>query len=262
MPSENVFEQDFFASLYDSVNPWSASDEFYFHRALESGGPVLDLGCGTGRLACRIASRGLSVTGVDPAAAMLRVARSREGRDKVRWIQSDGQSLQLAERFQFISMTGHAFQALSTDEDAVALLRAAARHLDREGDREGVPEKDREGSFVFETRNPAARAWLAWTPERSRRTVQSPEHGRVSVFYDAQAEPDAGIVTIREHYSLLDTGVEKVGSNRIRFVEQEHLSGLLAKAGLAAANWYGDWHGAPFSQTSKEIIVETRRADE
>ena len=254
MPSENVFEQDFFASLYDSVNPWSASDEFYFHRALASGGPVLDLGCGTGMLACRIASRGLSVTGVDPAAAMLRVARSREGGDKVRWIQSDGQSLQLAERFQFISMTGHAFQALLTDEDAVALLRAAARHLDRAGDREG----GREGKFVFETRNPAARAWLAWTPERSRRTVQSPERGRVSVFYDAEAEPESGIVTIREHYSLQDKGVERVGSNRIRFVDREHLSRLLAKAGLEAVDWYGGWDGAPFSQASEEIIVVTR----
>ena len=246
MPTEDVFKEDFFASLYDSVNPWSASDEFYFHRALESGGPVLDLGCGTGMLACRIASRGLRVTGVDPAAAMLRVARSREGGDKVRWIQSDGQSLQLAERFQFISMTGHAFQALLTDEDAVALLRAAARHLDREG------------RFVFETRNPAARAWLAWTPERSRRTVQSPERGRVSVFYDAEAEPESGIVTIREHYSLQDKGVERVGSNRIRFVDREQLSGLLAEAGLEAVNWYGDWDGAPFSQASEEIIVVTR----
>jgi SAM-dependent methyltransferase len=249
MPAEDVFEEDFFASLYDCVNPWSASDEFYLHRAIESGGPVLDLGCGTGMLASRIASRGLSVAGVDPAAAMLGVARARDGGDKVRWIQSDGQSLQLAERFQFISMTGHAFQALLTDEDAVALLRATARHLEPEG------------RFVFETRNPAARAWLAWTRERSRRVVGSPQHGRVSVFYDAQAEPESGIVTIREHYSLLDKGVQKMGSNRIRFVDREHLAGLLATAGPEAVSWCGDWDGAPFSRASAAIIAVTRRAE-
>jgi SAM-dependent methyltransferase len=249
MPTEDVFEGEFFASLYDCLNPWSVSDEFYFNRAIESGGPVLDLGCGTGMLACSIASRGLSVVGVDPAAAMLHVARSREGGDKVRWIQSGGQSLQLAQRFKFIYMTGHAFQTLLTDDDAVALLRAAAHHLNPDA------------RFVFETRNPAARAWLSWTPERSRRIVQSPQHGRVSVFYDAQAEPDSGIVTIREHYRLLDKGVPMVGSNHIRFVKQEHLSHLLAKAGLAAVSWCGDWAGALFSQTSDEIIVIARRTN-
>lgn len=87
---------------------------------------------------------------------------------------------------------------------------------------------------------------LSWTPEHSKRVVQSPPHGRVSVFYDAQAEPDSGIVTIREQYRLLDKGVQMVGSNHVRFVNQEHLSCLLAEAGLAAVNWCGDWDGALF----------------
>src|SRR5208337_2030415 len=62
MPSEDVFEEEFFASLYDCVNPWSVSDNFYLDRALDAGGPVLDLGCGTGMLACGIAAEGLAVT--------------------------------------------------------------------------------------------------------------------------------------------------------------------------------------------------------
>ena len=124
--------------------------------ATQSGGPVLDLGCGTGMLACGIAAKGLNVTAVDPAEAMLRIARTRPGGDKVNWIQSDGQSLRLPQRFNFIYMTGHAIQQLLTDDDAVGLLRAAADHL--------LPD----GRFVFETRNPAAQAWLSWTPEHSR----------------------------------------------------------------------------------------------
>jgi 2-polyprenyl-3-methyl-5-hydroxy-6-metoxy-1,4-benzoquinol methylase len=246
--AEDVFEEEFFASLYDCANPWSVSENFYLDRAVEVGGPVLDLGCGTGTLACGIAAKGLSVTGVDPAEAMLRVARTRPGGDKVNWIQSDAQSLRLRQRFNFIYMTGHAFQQLLTDEDAIAVLRTAAHHLGPEG------------KFVFETRNPAAEAWLSWTPERSERTVQSPEHGRISLFYDAEAEPITGIVTFREHYHLLDKGTHRVGCNRIRFVGQDHLVALLTKAGLAAVSWCGDWNGAPLSLTSKEIIVVTRRA--
>lgn len=248
MSAEDVFEEELFASLYDCVNPWSASDDFYLDRAIEAGGPVLDLGCGTGMLACGIAAKGLDVTAVDPAEAMLRVARSRPGGDKVNWIQSDGQSLRLPQRFNFIYMTGHAFQQLLTDEDAVGLFRVAADHLNPDG------------RFVFETRNPAAQAWLSWTPEHSNRTLQSPQHGRVVLFHDAQVDPATGIVTICEHYHLLDSGVQRVGHNRIRFFDREHLAHLLTKGGLAAAAWYGDWAGRPFSPTSNEIIVSTHRA--
>ena len=174
MSAADVFEEEFFASLYDCFNPWSVSDDFYVDRAVEVGGPVLDLGCGTGMLACGIAAKGLSVTAVDPAEAMLTVARSRAGGARVTWIKSDGQNLSLGQRFRFIYMTGHAFQQLLTDDDALALLRAVAAHLNAEG------------RFVFETRNPAAQAWLRWTPEHSRRTIESPVHGRMSLFYDAR----------------------------------------------------------------------------
>lgn len=250
MAAEDVFEEEFFASLYDCLNPWSVSDQFYLEQAVASGGPVLDLGCGTGVLACSLAAKGVSVTGVDPSEAMLQVARARVDGDKVCWIRSDGQSLRLAQRFRFVYMTGHAFQQLLTDDDAVALLRAAAAHLDPNG------------RFVFETRNPAAQAWLLWTPEHSNRTIHSTQYGRVSSFYDAQAEPANGIATINEHYHLLDKGVRRVGRNRIRFVDQEHLSRLLGEAGLAAVEWYGGWDRKRFSPTSEEIIVVTRRANE
>ncbi len=145
-PNEDIFEDEFFASLYDCLNPWSVSDDFYLKQAAACCGPVLDLGCGTGALACRMAARNLELTGVDPSEAMLRVAQSRLGADRVKWIRSDGQSLRLRQRFDFVYMTGHAFQQLLTDEDAVALLRTASDHLQDEG------------RFVFETRNPAAQA--------------------------------------------------------------------------------------------------------
>jgi hypothetical protein len=82
------------------------------------------------------------------------------------------------------------------------------------------------------------------------------------LFYDAQADPASGIVTIGEHYHLLDQRVRRVGRNRIRFVDQEHLSRLLTKAGLVAIDWYGGWDRKGFSLTSTEIIVVTHQANE
>ena len=247
MPAEDVFENEFFASLYDCFNAWSECDEFYFDQAVTAGGPVLDLGCGTGALACGLALNGLDVVGVDPSEAMLRTARSRDGGEKVVWMRSDAQSLHLAHRFNFICMTGHAFQQLLTDADALALFRTVAHHLKPHG------------RFIFETRNPAAQAWLSWTPQHPRPVVQSPEHGRVSLIYDAVFDPASGIVTITEHYRLLDQGAQRTGRNRIRFVSREHLADLLAEAGLAVVEWYGDWDGQSFSPTSREIIALTRR---
>ncbi len=260
----DVFDDPLLASVYDDLDPWAASDEFYLGLAREIGGAVLDLGCGTGRLACRIAAEGLEVVGADPAGGMLGVARSRPGTEAVAWVQSDGQSLRLARRFDLITMTGHAFQALLSDADALAVLENAAHHLRPDG------------QFVFDTRNPAQRAWLSWTPDQTREVVQTPTQGRVEAFYDAAAEAgaeggtgagaeaDTSIVGIAQHCRFLDLGLdgglERIGRSRIRFFGRDHLAGLLARAGLVAAAWYGDWHRGAFTPASKEIIAVTRRA--
>ena len=100
-----------------------------------------------------------SVTGVDPARFL-----------QVNWISGDGRTLHLSQHFDFIYMTGHAFQALRTDDDALALLRAASDHLASNG------------RFAFDSRNPAHKAWLAWNRE-STRVVTTAEHGRIEEFY-------------------------------------------------------------------------------
>jgi SAM-dependent methyltransferase len=128
---------------------------------------VLDLGCGTGMAAVRIAAAGFEVTGADPSLSMLAVARCRQGTERVRWVHAAGQTLDLAQRFALIYMTGHAFQALLTDEDAVAVLRNAGRHL--------APG----GRLAFDTRNPAVREWLTWNAREWREVRQIPELGLV-----------------------------------------------------------------------------------
>ena len=244
----DVFEEEFLASLYDYFNLWDASDDFYLGLARESGGCVLDLGCGTGMLACRIAQEGLSITGVDPAEGMLRVARSRQGAERVRWVKADGQTLRLPLRFELIYMTGHAFQALLTDDDAVAVLRTAHEHL--------TPD----GRFAFESRNPARRAWLSWTPDK-RRVVFTADHGRIEEFFDTVADPHTGIVDITHRYRFLDVGKSRVGRSRIRFIDRDHVMHLLAAANLVPTIWYGDWDRTPLTAASREFIVVTSRAD-
>jgi len=246
---DDLFEDEFLASLYDRFNPWAAGDDFYLGLARETGGRVLDLGCGTGTLACRIAMEGLSVTGVDPSAAMLQVARSRPGGDRVDWIQTAGQALDSPLRFDLIYMTGHAFQALLTDDNVLGLLRAVHRHLAEEG------------RFAFETRNPARKAWLSWTPDRHN-CIATVEHGRIEESRAAVADGETGIVDLTNYYRFVDRGKTVAGHTRLRFLDPDRLHQFLRAARLTPQVWYGDWDRTPLTPASPEIIVVAGRDSE
>src|SRR5215469_1292393 len=79
------------AAIYELANPRAQDADFYLSLAGQQSCSVLDLGCGTGTLCCAFSERGHGVTGVDPAAAMLAVARSKPCAERVQWVESSGQ---------------------------------------------------------------------------------------------------------------------------------------------------------------------------
>lgn len=249
--SDPLFRDPDFASFYDLENgdeAESGRDDFAFCRTLaRDATSVLDLGCGTGELAASLA-RGRRVVGADPAAAMLDVARQRPDGDKVRWIEAGAQDVRLAETFDLILLTGHAFQVFLTDDDVRAVLKTIAMHL--------APS----GRFVFDTRNPSYRMWETWTPEKSVRTVTHPVHGTVKAWNDVQFDDATGIATYQTFYQVQATGKLLSASSQIRFIDKERLSALIEEAGLKVERWLGDWQGAPWEAGLKEIIPIGRLA--
>lgn len=239
---DNVFDDYAFACLCDHFNPWMACDDFYLSLAQKAGGPVLDLGCGTGMLACRIAQDVQPVTGADPADGMLRVARARPGSERVTWTHCGGQDLNLKDRFKLAYMTGHAFQAVITDDEVIALLTTVRKHL--------APS----GHFAFETRNPAAHAWKAWVLATPGEVAEVPGYGQVEEAFDTTYDPATGIAEIRHVHRFLETGREQTGTSRIRWITPNHLDRLLTAAGLEVKTRYGDWDGSAFQADSREII--------
>jgi 2-polyprenyl-3-methyl-5-hydroxy-6-metoxy-1,4-benzoquinol methylase len=93
-------------------------------------GSVLDAGCGTGRVACELARRGVAVVGVDVDASMLTVAR-RAGA-AVEWIEHDLATLELGRTFDVVLMAGNVplFTAAGTEG---ALVAGVARHVNPTG---------------------------------------------------------------------------------------------------------------------------------
>lgn len=228
------------ARFYDWDNPWSA--DFDFFAGLVSGSRrVLDLGCGTGIFSVALAGRGHQVTGVDPAAAMLDIARCRPDGDKVRWVQADARSVDLAERFDMVLMTGHAFQTLLSRSDRTALIGTMAGHLEPGG------------RFFFDSRNPIARAWEQWVPAVTRQTRRHPDFGDIVSWNDAEYDRDNGVVTYDTNYRL-ESGRTFSARSQIAFPPQAEIAGLIAEAGLSVDRWIGDCAGGEFLPDSPEII--------
>ena len=234
-----LYDNPDLVSFYDLENGWGADFDFCARLAAEARS-VLDLGCGTGELAATLAER-CEVTGVDPAAAMLDVARRRPGGDRVDWVEADARGVRLGRRFDLVLLTGHAFQVFLTPEDQAAVLRTIALHL---GPR---------GRFVFDSRNPVAEAWLSWTPEQTRHRLAHPTLGEVETWYDATHDAASGIVTYQTHYHIAD-GRQLAATSRIKFTAKEELEELIRDAGLHATRWLGDWQGGAWTPTARQII--------
>ncbi|HEX6423414.1 MAG TPA: class I SAM-dependent methyltransferase, partial [Acidimicrobiales bacterium] len=112
-----IFAEPRLADIYDPLDADRSDLDAYAALVSELGArSVLDVRCGTGTFACLLARRGTEVTGVDPAAASLAVARRKPGADLVRWVEGDATTLPRL-RVDLVTMTGNVAQVFLTDED-------------------------------------------------------------------------------------------------------------------------------------------------
>ena len=91
MPARRTHPYDDWVDLYDQVYSYLAHDiSFYIQQSMASGGPVLELGCGTGRVAIPIAEAGIEIVGIDSSQAMLDVARRSAASERLERRVRDG----------------------------------------------------------------------------------------------------------------------------------------------------------------------------
>lgn len=230
-----------FARFYDCNFGPDRPDFEFCRRLATDAASVLDLGCGTGTLLAEL-SEGREAAGVDPAGAMLEIARQRPGGERATWVEADARTVRLNQRFDLVLLTGHAFQVFLTREDQSAALDTIARHLSPNG------------RFVFDTRNPLVQAWKGWTPENSRGRIEHPQQGIVEVWNDVSEDPGTGIVTYETHYRIVESGRTLSAVSRIAFPAREVVEELLEAAGLVVEQWHGDWLGSSLHDDSPDII--------
>ncbi len=229
------------ARLYDAQNPWGPSDEFYLSLVMGAG-DVLDVGCGTGTLLTRARRDGHRgrLVGLDPGAGMLTVARSEPA---VEWVAGVLRPGAYDAEFDLVTMTGHAFQELRTDEEILATLR---------GMRDAVRP---DGRVVFETRNPVVQGWESWDGA----SFEVPYEGAtVRISYQVLGV-DGDLVTFTE---TTDGGRwhRQVETATLRFLPRIELDRFLAEAGMRVETYYGDWERGPLTEQSPEIVAVARRS--
>src|SRR5687768_15985173 len=125
------------ADLYDHVVPYHdrADVAFFVEAAVVAGGPVLEVGCGTGRILIPTARAGVDVTGVDLSPRMLDVCRRRldgepeQVRRRARLVQADMRRFDLEQRFTLVTMPFRPFQHLLTVEHQLTCLANVRAHL-------------------------------------------------------------------------------------------------------------------------------------
>jgi len=226
------------AEIYDLTNPRAQDTDFYLSLAGLFPSSILDLGCGTGTLCCAFAERGHRVTGVDPAGAMLAVARRKPHAKQVEWVESAAQSYRGQRRFDLVVMTGHAFQTLLTDADALAVLETMRGHLEERG------------RVALDTRNPG----LDWVGEWASRPPRDHRFsgGHILERLEITGE-DGALISFRTSYSFPDETLTT--NSTLRFPSREQVEALIDRSGLLLRDVYGDWDASPFvAARSREII--------
>ncbi|MEM7016798.1 MAG: class I SAM-dependent methyltransferase [Pseudomonadota bacterium] len=245
MMEDLLYQDTRLVALYDVLNAWDKDSDFYFGLANQHPAKILDAGCGTGLLATAYAGAGHDVVGIDPSAEMLSIARNRPNGQYVKWQQSTLQTFITHETFDFVVMTGHAFQCLITDEAIKAAFCSVAACLKPHG------------TFVFETRNPKIHGWKRWTPEHSKSQKTAPD-GQCFEFFHEVLEVNDETVLFETTYNLEAQSTPLQSRSVLRFASVEKITSLTEQAGLKVDAVFGDWDRSVFYDHSPEIIMTLR----
>lgn len=231
---------DRIADRYDDMYPAIDQAAIDLLEALASGGPVLELGIGTGRIALPLASRGLKVQGVDASEAMVARLRAKPGGRDIPVTIADFREFDLGERFALIFVAFNTIFALQTQEEQVQCFRTVARHLQPRG------------CFLIE----------AFVPDLTRFDLGQ----RASV---RSLDPDSAMLELSRHDPVaqrVDSQLVHLSSRglelypvRLRYAWPSELDLMARLAELTLLHRWANWQREEFGATSGFHVSVYRR---
>ncbi len=250
------------ARLYDLDLDADPGDvELYLALAARTGGPVLELAVGTGRVAVPLAGAGYEVVGVDLDAAMLHRARARaasagpEAAARLRLVEADLRHLRLpdAGRYRLAFIALNSLSLLSRRSDQAAALETLAAHLAPGGlavvdawlpDGEALARYDGRLALEWARHDPASGAWVT--------KATSARH--------APASRTVELTTIYEEGLTGEPATRHVRVDRLRLADPDELVALAEAAGLVTETVAGGYDLEPIGPDAERILLVAVRA--
>jgi SAM-dependent methyltransferase len=214
---------DYDARLDAEVPPDAAVETL---TALAGGGPALELGVGTGRVAIPLAQRGVDVVGIDSSPEMLDQLRAKPGAENVTVVEADMASFRRAERYPLIYCVFNSLFWLTDQDSQVTCLANAAEHL--------APD----GRLVIEIELPD----LSGYHHDRAVTVSMIERDRVRLVA-AIHDPLTQTLAF-QHISIGDS--TRLQPMYVRYVTPAELHLMARLAGLRPLERWADWHQRPY----------------
>ncbi len=254
---------DFAADFYDHVAfaQERADLDFYIASANEFGGPVLELGCGTGRVLLPVARAGFEIVGLDIARNMLEICRARvlsepeETQKRIELVHQSMCGFNLDRTFGLIITPFRSFQALVTVPDQIACLASIHRHMDADS------------RLILDLFNPHPPVLMddSGTDEFGEEPpFTMPDGRRVIMRYRNERVDRAEQIISCEmiYYVKYPDGTEErlVQAFPLRYLFRYEVEHLLARVGFSIENIWGGYDRTPFGTTDPgEMIVCARK---
>jgi SAM-dependent methyltransferase len=237
-------------------SPIEGDESFYRGLAAETGGPVLDVGCGTGRVAVVLAADGHDVVGIDLSAPMLRLAEERRASlaadvaARLSFVQADLATLGLGRQFPLIVTPSRVFQFMLTSDAQRAALQALRTHLQPDG---------RLVLDLFDPLLDRVVPGAAFPPRQGELT--HPRTGNRVTWEVTARSPDPARQLITEDWTDQEFGPsgELVRSETerltLRWTTRSEMRLLFELAGLEVVAEYGDFLGGPPAYGREQVWV-------
>ena len=259
--SGDFYQSPMLSRAYDpiSLNTPTIRGDISFYRNLvqKSGRSVLDLACGTGRVAIDLAKDGTSVVGVDLSSSLLDMARRKaarlqpEARSRLTFVEQDMSTIDLGRRFDLVIVSFRSFQHLLTGERQRACLQAIRRHL--------VPG----GRLALHLFDPQHEALVDGVDHKERRSGIDPASGRqfvcdlMDLKLDRVNQIRKDVWRFREidlDGNVVDETDEEVS---LRWTHRWELRYLFELCGFIVEAEYSDFDGTGPTYGGEMILVAT-----
>lgn len=241
--------EDIEAAIYDLDQPiFPGEIEFYGIYAKVPHKPILELGCGAGRLLIPLAEKGFIVTGVEISEDMLDICRRKvellqtETKSRITLIKRDMCKVNLSDKFQLIIMGGKTFQFAVTTKQKLDVLKVGRKHLTKNG------------AFIIDSVNP----WALPEPSGISSALVDLGENKIALrIWECKYDKISGetllnILTIPFKKDMVSYPTVSTFRGRVSTIQEMKL--LVKQVGLTITETFSDFDKHPLSQDSQNVI--------